>query len=83
MANVGMGIEGEKREETQRGFWWLNDRRKGWESEDEQKDRTWVRTSREGTRVKSDSMRQIVISVVAAALGAAFLWIIGHVGIKP
>ena len=82
MANVGMGMEGEGRQETQRGFWWLNERRKEYDSPDAQKDRDYTRRMREASSKKNEGVRQVMVGVCSAVFGAAVLYILAKVGMK-
>ena len=82
LANAGLGLADDRREATQRGFYWLNERRLGWETEEERKDRDWVRQMREASGKKNDGMRQVVVSVGSAVLGAIALYLLAHLGMK-
>jgi hypothetical protein len=82
LANVGMGMEGEPRQETQRGFWFLNERRRKWDDKDEIADREFVRRSRESHEDRKTRFRGWVWGVLALLASIIVPFILAKLGLK-
>jgi hypothetical protein len=82
MENLGFSVEGDGRDRTRRNNMWTNDRREEWDTEPVQQDRSWTRSSREAASKKRDGVRQVVVGVCSAALGAIALYVLAHAGLK-
>ena len=78
LSNLGIGTEGEGRDRTQKALWWAISRSQIWDSDIEQKDRSWVRAQRERHEKRGDGTRTMVYGVLSAIGAAIVLSLLTH-----